>query len=128
MADYSATIKGFKEANDAMRQDIEALQPSGAMGQAVKDALLMAQVYADKVSHIDTGTLHNSHIIQYDGNSGFVYPSPYNINPKSHKPPSEYGIYEAGRGGMHDFYGRTVDEEGQHILEQTGLQIVRAFN
>ena len=127
MADYSVTVQGFKEAQDAMLQDIAALQPSGAMGEATKEALFMAQAYAASITHEDTGTLAASHLIQYDGASGYVYPSPYNINPKSHKPPSYYAIYEENRGGDHAFYGRTESEQGQAILEKTGLRIVRAF-
>ena len=125
--DYSVQLQGFEQAQAAMLRAIEAVKPTGALGAAIKEALLMAQAYAAQVTDEDTGTLARSHLIQYDGGSGFIYPSPYNINPKSHKPPSYYGIYEERRGGAHAFYARTVAEDGQAILEQTGLQIVRTF-
>lgn len=128
MSDFSVQLEGFDRAQAAMLRGIEAMKPSGAMGDAVKRALLMAQEYAAQVTDQDTGTLARSHIIQMDKTSGFVYPSPSNINPKSHKPASYYAIFEENRGGRHAFYGLTVANRGQHILEQTGLMIIRAFD
>lgn len=128
MADYSVELQGFREAQAAMLRAVEAVQPSGAMGEATKEALFMAQAYAASITHQDTTTLSLSHLIQYDSSGGFVYPSPYNINPKSHKPPSYYAIYEENRGGDHAFYARTVDEQGQAILEKTGIRILEAFS
>lgn len=128
MANYSVELQGFEQAQAAMLKAIEAVKPQGELGDAVKDALFMAQAYAAQVTHQDTGTLSRSHLIQYDGGaSGFVYPSPYNTNPKSHKPASYYAIYEENRGGGHAFYGRTVAEQGQRILQKTGLRIIRAI-
>lgn len=128
MADYSVHLEGFDKAQAAMLRAIAAVQPTGALGKAVKEALLMAQAYAAEITHEDTGTLARSHLIQYAGAaSGFVYPSPYNINPKSHKPPSYYAIYEESRGGGHAFYARTVDERGQEILNKAGMRIIEAF-
>lgn len=128
MADYSVKLEGFDKAQAAMLKAVEAVKPNGVLGEAVKEALFMVQAYAAQITDQDTGTLARSHLIQYDGgNSGFVYPSPYNINPKSHKPASYYAIYEENRGGGHAFYQRTVDERGQAILTKAGQRIIQAF-
>lgn len=124
MADYSMKIQGFQEAMEAMLKATAAIKPTGAMGAAVKEALFMVQAYASKISHIWTSTLKRSHLIQYDGASGFVYPSPYNINPLSKKPPSFYGPIEESKGGDHAFYGQTVSQRGQAILNKTGQSIM----
>lgn len=128
MSDFSVQLEGFDRAQAAMLRGIEAMKSSGAMGDAVKRALLMAQEYAAQITDQDTGTLSRSHVIQYAGTNGFVYPSPSNINPRSHKPASYYAIFEENRGGQHAFYGRTVADKGQQILEQAGLQIIKAFD
>lgn len=109
--DFSVALQGFDEAQRKMLRAVRATQPKGALGQGVKDTLLMAQAVAAEVSHIDTGTLIRSHVIYWDGGDrGEVTPSPYNINPKSHKPPSVYGPYEASKGGDHDFYALTMQK------------------
>lgn len=129
MADYSIKIQGFERTQAAMLRAVEAVQPTGELGAAVKEALFMVQAYAAEISHEDTGTLSRSHLIQYAGaGSGFVYPSPYNINPKSHKAPSYYAIYEENRGGGHAFYQRTVSERGQAILTKAAQHIIKAFS
>lgn len=104
--DFTVALQGFDKAQRMMLRAVRATQPKGALGQAVKDSLLLAQAYAAEESHVDTGTLIRSHIILWDGGDrGEVTPSPYNTNPKSNKPPSAYGPYEARKGGDHDFYG-----------------------
>lgn len=129
MADYSVKLEGFDKLQEAMLKAIEAVKPSGELGDSVKQALVMAQAYAAQITDQDTGTLARSHLIQYaGGSSGFVYPSPYNINPKSRKPAAYYAIYEENRGGGHAFYARTIDERGQAILSKTGQRIVQAFS
>lgn len=129
MADYRIKLEGFDKTQAAMLKAVKAVEPKGALGAAVKDAVVMVQAYAAQITDQDTGTLARSHLIQYAGEaSGFVYPSPYNINPRSNKPASYYAIYEENRGGGHAFYGRTVAEQGQAILTKASLQIVQAFS
>jgi len=128
MADYRVQMQGFDQAQAAMKRAVAAVKPDGELGAAVKEALFMAQAYAAQVTHIDTGTLSRSHLIQYTGGAdGFVYPSPYNINPKSHKSASYYAIYEENRGGAHAFYARTISEHGQAILAKTGQRVTKAI-
>lgn len=129
MADYSVKLEGFDKAQEAMLKAIEAVKPRGAMGEAVKESLLSVQAYAAQITDQDTGTLARSHLIQYAGGaSGFVYPSPYNINPRSRKPAAYYAIYEENRGGGHAFYARTINERGQAILSKASQHIIQAFS
>lgn len=128
MSQYAVVLKGFDEAQKKMLAAVRATQPRGALGQGVKDTLLLAQAYARDASHIDTGTLIRSHIILWDGGDrGEVTPSPYNINPKSKKPPSVYGPYEAARGGDHDFYAVALQRLQPRVPALVSARIERAI-
>lgn len=118
--DLKIVLQGFDEAQRTMLRAVRATQPKGALGQGVKDELLIAQSEAASASHIDTGTLIRSHVIYWDGgDTGEVTPSPYNLNPKSQKPPSIYGPHEAARGGDHDFYAVALSK----ILPRVGATV-----
>lgn len=107
--DISVVLKGFDEAQKLMLRAVRATEPKGALGQAVKEVSLLAQAYSAEESHVWTGTLKRSHVIEWDGgNRATVSPSAYNVNPRSKSTPSYYGPYEAARGGEHDFYGLAV--------------------
>lgn len=107
--DLQVILQGFDRAQQTMLRAVRATEPKGALGESVKDALLITQRYAAAASHVWTGTLKRSHLIEWDGGSrGIITPSPYNINPRSKTPPSVYGPYEAARGGAHDFYALAV--------------------
>lgn len=123
------TIQGMEDAQRIMLRAVQAVDPKGGAGRAVKKALFIAQAYAASITHQDTSTLSRSHIIQYDGGAvGYVQPSPYNINPRSHKPASYYAIYEEARGGAHAFYQRTITEIGPRIVDTVGAEIRREIS
>lgn len=124
--DIRVILQGFEKTQATMLRAVRATQPKGPVAQAVRDVLLLAQAYAAEESHVWTGTLKRSHMIEWDGgNRGHVTPSPYNINPRSKTPPSVYGPYEATRGGDHDFYGLAVMRVRPRVPAVVGARIER---
>lgn len=116
MSQYAVILQGFDRAQQTMLRAVRATEPKGALGQAVKDTLLITQRYAAAESHVWTGTLKRSHVIEWDGgNRGYITPSSANINPRSKTPPSIYGPYEAARGGAHDFYALAERAAQPHV-------------
>lgn len=115
--DPRMTITGIQRLQRANSKMIKALKPSGALGQAVKYALLSALRYARIITHKDTGALKASHFMMYDASapSGSIYISPNTRNPVTNAMPSIYGVYEHGRGGTHRFYERVIEERGDRI-------------
>jgi len=135
------SIQGIQEAQAATPPAIAALQPSGALGAAVKYATLAAHRYTVAVTHVGKyrvpkrilksgkrskaktryvggGALRASHRAEVHGLTGTIYIDPNTINPR--RPhgarPAEYGIYEHARGKGHDFYARVEREYGEKIV------------
>lgn len=119
MTDVKLTITGLQEAQAANLRMIAEVKPSGALGRAVKYALTELHRHAVAITHVDTGSLRASHRMRYEeaGASarGEIYIDPAAVNPRTHKRPAEYGVYEHDRGGSHAFYDRTRDEAGPKI-------------
>ncbi|MCO5182185.1 MAG: hypothetical protein M9896_19275 [Candidatus Promineofilum sp.] len=115
-------IEGIREAQQGVLRTAEAATPRGAMPAAVKEGTLAAHRYAVSRTHVDTGALKASQVVDIRGNRGIVY-----LNPSARRSdgrrPAEYGVYEHQRGGSHAFYARTVQEDGRSILQTAG----RAF-
>jgi hypothetical protein len=121
------TIEGLQEAQDANLRAIAALQPSGAMGQALRLVLVTAQRYAVTITHVDTGALRASHRMEITDTRGTIYIDPSARNPRSGKLVREYARKEENRGGTHAFYRRTVNEIGDRALRDATAGIVRAL-
>lgn len=129
--DVKLSITGIQEVQARNLRRIAALQPEGAAGQAVKDALIALQRYAVQVTHVGKyvggGALKNSHRIGYEGGTeGTIYIDPSSVSPRrgtSKARPAEYGIYENARGGEHAFYDRTVAEAGPGVVDRVKVAI-----
>jgi hypothetical protein len=115
--DVTLTITGLQEAQAMNNRAIAALQPSGALGQAVQEATVAAHRWALIYTHVDTGALKSSHRMEVGGLHGRVYIGEGH-NPRSGRATAVYGPYEHERGGSHAFYGRVVSEQGQAITER----------
>ena len=114
MSDRHVIVDGLREVQDANLQRIAALQPSGAMGKAIKDAATRLHRYAVAITHTWKylgGGLKASHRMAVEGASAKIYIDPSAVNPRGQRP-ADYGPQEHARGGTHAFYKRTVDEEG----------------
>lgn len=109
------SITGLQEAQQRNLRQIAALQPRGALGEAVQWATTEAHRRAVAYTHVDTGSLRASHRIELSGVRGRVYIDPSATNPRSGTPPAEYGVYEHRRGGGHAFYDQVLDNDGQDI-------------
>lgn len=154
MAKYQPglSIQGIQEAQAANLQVIAALQPSGALGAAVKYATLAAHRYSVAVTHVGKyrvpkrilksgkrsrattrwvggGALRASHRAEISGLTGRIFIDPSSINPRRPQGarPAEYGIYEHKRSGQHAFYARVESEYGDKIVAQARGIIYRAM-
>lgn len=116
MSDITVRAQGIEQAKQMLRRAERAVTPRGALGTGIRKGLTLLQIYAAGITHRDTGTLSAAHLIQYASGKGYVYPSPYAINPKSRKPASYYGPFEEARGGSHAFYRRTVDAMEDRVV------------
>lgn len=97
-------IQAFQAQN--LRQ-IQALQPSGELGKAVRRVGIATHRTVVSVTHVDTGALRAAQRIDYEeaGNEAIatIYIDADAVNPKGQRP-MEYGVYENRRGGEHAFY------------------------
>jgi hypothetical protein len=130
------TIEGIQEAQARNLLRIAALQPSGAAGEAVRDAAIALHRYAVSITHVGKynvggsmvggGALRAAHRVEVDGLEGQIYIDPGAKNPRSKTKPREYGVYENARGGEHAFYDRTESEYGPTVSERTKTKITLA--
>jgi hypothetical protein len=119
------SIQGIQEAQARNNRRIAALQPSGAAGQAVKDAIISLHRYATQITHVGKytggGALKSSHRMDVNELDGTVKIDPKSVSPrrtKAKNKPVVYGIYENARGGEHAFYDRTTSEIGEQVAER----------
>ncbi len=126
-----AQIRGYWELQAARVQLLEAVNPRGGLGEAVKQATLFLHGYAVSITDVVTGTLASSHLVDFaaggaetyrykirirDSAAGLIYISPLTVNPFTGDKPSEYGPAEHRKGGSHAFYRRTYEEAGPFAL------------
>lgn len=104
------SIRGLQEAQRANAEMIAAVKPSGGLGRAVQYGTIEAHRIAVTFTHVQTGSLRASHRMNVAGRRGEIYIDPTAVNPRTGNKPSDYGPVEEGRGGLHAFYGRTVNE------------------
>ena len=131
------SIEGIQEVQQRNLKRIAAMQPSGEVGAAVRDAIVALHRYAVAITHVGMyqrngttvggGSLRGSHRMEVDGLSGMVYIDPSAKNPRSKTKPVEYGVYENARGGEHAFYDRTVNEEGPKVSNMVAGRIKDAM-
>lgn len=131
------SIEGIQEVQARNLKRIAAMQPSGAAGEAVRDAIVALHRYAVAITHVGKyqrngttvggGSLRAAHRMELEGLSGMVYIDPSAKNPRSKTKPVEYGVYENERGGEHAFYDRTINEEGPKVSGMVTARIKDAL-
>jgi len=115
--DIKLTITGLQKAQDRMNRMVAALQPQGAMGEAIRFGSAAAHRYAVQITHVDTGTLRAAHRETLDlGRLRAVIDVKPARNPRTGESARDYGKIEHDRGGTHAFYKRTETEAGARIL------------
>lgn len=116
------TVQGYQELQAAQRKLVEAMEPTGALGEAVKQTTLKMQKGVISRAHELTGTYKASQMIEVDGLNGRVYTAA-NQSPRGGVA-SVYGPIEEARGGSHAAYGATVEADAIPALEEAGRLIV----
>lgn len=120
------TVQGYEQIQAANRQLLDAMRPSGALGQAV---LYGAQQLAKGTTarvHVDTGTYKASQTADVRGLVGTVYTAS-NRNPKSGAAASAYGPYEEARGGSHAAYATTFKDDAPGVMAEAIRLVVAAL-
>ncbi len=116
------TLLGIYEARAANEKRMAALQPSGAVGQAVRDMTMKMHRYAVQITHVDTSALQKSHRMGFTESSdmviGEIYIAGDSQNPRTGQLTAVYGPMEQARGGSHAFYTRTVYEFGEQAKSE----------
>jgi hypothetical protein len=145
----TATIENIQEAQARNQQRIAALQPSSAMGEAVKVAASELMRYAISITHVGRyiqsasgrwryarphepgrggGALRASHRMEFterrDTATATINIDAGSVNPLTNNKPSVYGVYEHQRGGEHAFYARAVRERGTEAMNR-GMAVLR---
>lgn len=127
------SIEGIQEVQARNNRRIASLQPEGAAGEAVRDAIIALHRYATQITHVGKyeggGALKSSHRMEVEELEGTVSIDPRSVSPRRTKRkyrPAVYGIYENARGGEHAFYDRTVDEIGPQVSARAVQKIKEA--
>ena len=121
------SIAGQQELQAALLRAIAALQPSGAMGEAVRYVTLALHRYAVTITPVDTGSQRAAQTpeVNLSALTGRLFYDPEAINPKGGKP-SRYGPEnEALRGGRYAVYQKTVDEAADEAVKQALAIIIK---
>ena len=65
-------IEGIQEAQAACNRALAAVQPKGALGEAVRWGIAEAHRYAVVITHVDTGALRASHRTLFKEGKGWA--------------------------------------------------------
>jgi hypothetical protein len=141
--DVKLTITGLQQAQAEALRIAAALEPNGAVGQAVKYVTLGLHRYAVAYTHIGQyvqsksgswyyhipgrggGSLRASHRVDIGGDRGEVFIDPGARNPLTGRAPAEYGVYEFARGGEHDAYTRAVEGHADQLVDAAMARYLR---
>ena len=120
-------ISGIIEAQKAVLKAVAAVEPRGGLGRAIQFATVAAHRSAVIKTHVITGALRASHLIDFDAvrPGGDIYINPDARNPRTGQRTAVYGPIEHARGGSHAFYQRVIDEEGETIGRQA-IQLIQS--
>lgn len=122
--DPSLSIEGLQRLQADIVRIQAAVKPSSALGRGVKEATSRLHRYTVGITHVDTGALRASHLMEVSGERGRIYINPAAVNPRSGTRTAEYGYYEHNRGGSHAFYERAIAESGQAAAD-AAIAVIR---
>ena len=121
-------LRGLERLQAANRKLLDGINPKLGLYEGVKTATQLLHNYAINITHVQTGTLKRSHVVDFAAGGaqtfrfgfpivnkaiGRIYISSAARNPVTGKMPVDYGPMEHRKGGTHAFYKRTVDEHGK---------------
>lgn len=102
------SIRNLQKVQQNNIRRIAMLQPQGALGQLIRNVTAYTHRQAIIVTHVDTGALRASHLMEVTAVRGRVFINPDATNPRSGKRVTEYAEHEHNRGGEHAFYKRAT--------------------
>ncbi len=114
-------FEGMEEVKRALDEAARIAQRGGALEKSAAFAARRAYYYVRSITHVDTGALKASHVIEQHGLKAYVYPSPAVINPRSGKRVTDYAFYENRRGGSHAFYTRMLGKMPEFMAQAEEL-------
>jgi hypothetical protein len=120
---FGAEVRNLAEVQAENNRAIADLQPSGALGQLIKDVTLDLHRYDVSIVHVDTGGLIQAQRMRVEGAYGEIFIDPYAVNRKGQRP-IVYGPFEHGRGGEHAFMDRTVTEYWPSVARRRGAEFL----
>jgi len=120
---FGAEVRNLAEVQAENNRSIAELQPSGALGQLIKDVTLDLHRYDVSIVHVDTGGLKQAQRMRVEGAYGEIFIDPYAVNRKGQRP-IVYGPYEHARGGDHAFMDRTVAEYWPQVTRRRGAEFL----
>jgi hypothetical protein len=120
---FGAEVRNLAEVQAENNRAIADLQPSGALGQLIKDVTLDLHRYDVSIVHVDTGGLKQAQRMRVEGAYGEIFIDPYAVNRKGQRP-IVYGPFEHGRGGEHAFMDRTVTEYWPSVARRRGAEFL----
>lgn len=102
-------VAGLAEAQARLVRLAEEVAASGGLRAVMAKGTLRAHAYSTKIVHVISGRLKNSLFprVQVQGNQVYGVVGT-NV---------AYAPIEEARGGTHAFFGRTVKEDGQGLVE-----------
>ena len=121
-------LRGLEKLQAANMKLLDGINPKLGLYEGVKVATQLLHRYAINITHVQTGTLKRSHVVDFaaggvqtfrfgfpivDKAIGRIYINPAARNPVTGAMPVDYGPMEHRKGGSHAFYKRTVDEHGK---------------
>lgn len=120
---FGAEVRNLAEVQAENNRSIAELQPSGALGQLIKDVTLDLHRYDISIVHVDTGALKQAQRMRVEGAYGEVFIDPYAVNRKGQRP-IVYGPFEHARGGDHAFMDRTIAEYWPQVARRRGAEFL----
>lgn len=123
-------IEGIQELQAYNIRAIAALEPTGAVGEAIQHGTAALHRRAVIYTHVVTGSLRGSHRMDIEarGMRGVISIDPRTVNPRSRQKPVEYGPIEHARGGSHAFYELAIEKHGDAVLKEMDDIIIRGLS
>jgi len=125
-----AEIKGLKETQERMAALLQEISAGGGLEAIIAKATLRLHRHAVRVTHHISGRLRNSHYPRVSKKANDVYgiigTNVIYASVEHERPGVKVSGMEGGGSGRHDFYARTIREEGAATIAMIEKDISEA--